>query len=114
MTTPAVKMMMVYVTTPSKEVAMTLARTTVAEALVACANVIPGVTSVYQWKGKIEEDQEHVVILKTVESKVEELSSRVRSLHPAETPCFVAVPIDKISSDFGEWIVNSTKATNTQ
>lgn len=114
MTTPSVKMIMVYVTTPSKEVAINLARTTVTEALAACANVIPGVTSVYQWKGNVEEDQEHVVILKTVDSKVEQLSTRVRSLHPAETPCFIAIPIDKITSDFGEWIINSTKASTQQ
>uniref|UniRef100_A0A1I7T2D1 Divalent-cation tolerance protein CutA n=1 Tax=Caenorhabditis tropicalis TaxID=1561998 RepID=A0A1I7T2D1_9PELO len=112
MTTPAVKMIMVYVTTPSKDIAMTLARTIVGESLAACANVIPGATSVYQWKGNIEECAEHVVILKTVESKVEDLSERVRSLHPAETPCFVAIPIEKITADFGEWIIDSTKTVS--
>ncbi|CAA86327.3 Divalent-cation tolerance protein CutA [Caenorhabditis elegans] len=114
MTTPAVKMVVAYVTAPSKEVAMTVARTTVTEALAACANVIPEVTSVYKWQGKIEEDQEHVVILKTVESKVEELSARVRSLHPAETPCFFTLAIDKITPDFGGWIVDSTNSSTAK
>lgn len=109
MVTPTVRMVLVYITTPSKDIAMHLARTTVAESLAACANVIPGVTSVYKWQGKIEEDQEHVVVLKTVESKTEELAARVRSLHPAETPCFVTLPIEKATADFAEWIVSSTQ-----
>ncbi|ULU00728.1 hypothetical protein L5515_004131 [Caenorhabditis briggsae] len=109
MSIPAVKMVLVYVTAPSKEVAMKLARTTVAESLVACANVIPGVTSIYMWKGKVEEDQEHVVVMKTVSSNVEELSKRVRSLHPAETLCFITLPIEKATSDFADWIIDSTK-----
>lgn len=102
-------MILVYVTAPTKEIAMNLARTTVSESLVACANVIPGVTSVYKWKGNIEEDQEHIVVMKTVESNTEKLSERVRSLHPAETPCFVTLPIEKATSDFADWIINSTK-----
>ncbi|EFO98584.1 hypothetical protein CRE_20249 [Caenorhabditis remanei] len=111
MTTPAVKLILVYVTAPSRDVAINMARITVAESLVACANVIPGVTSVctgYQWQGKIEEDQEHVVVMKTVDSKAEELSQRVRSLHPAVTPCFVTLPIEKATADFAEWIIKST------
>ncbi|KAF1761815.1 hypothetical protein GCK72_010072 [Caenorhabditis remanei] len=110
MTTPAVKLILVYVTAPSRDVAMNMARITVAESLVACANVIPGVTSVYQWQGKIEEDQEHVVVMKTVDSKAEELSQRVRSLHPAVNPCFVTLPIEKATADFAEWIIKSTQS----
>ncbi|CAI2347523.1 unnamed protein product [Caenorhabditis sp. 36 PRJEB53466] len=111
MTTPAVKMVVAYVTAPSRDVAMLLARTTVSESLAACANVIPGVTSVYKWQGKIEEDQEHVVILKTQESRISELETRVKSLHPAETPCFFTLAIDKISDDFGKWLNESTAST---
>uniref|UniRef100_A0A8R1I7L4 Divalent-cation tolerance protein CutA n=1 Tax=Caenorhabditis japonica TaxID=281687 RepID=A0A8R1I7L4_CAEJA len=113
MSIPAVKTVVAYVTTPSKEVGTKLARTVVTEGLVGCANIIPGVTSVYQWKGEIEEDEEHVVLLKTVDSNVQKLEERVKSLHPAETPCFFTLPIDRISNDFGKWLIDSTKVTES-
>ncbi|CAP35562.2 Protein CBG18035 [Caenorhabditis briggsae] len=104
MSIPAVKMVLVYVTAPSKEVAMKLARLSP-----ETKRKLQLLNHLYMWKGKVEEDQEHVVVMKTVSSNVEELSKRVRSLHPAETLCFITLPIEKATSDFADWIIDSTK-----
>ncbi len=83
----------VLVSAPSDEVADALARTLVTDRLVACANVVPGIRSVYRWSGEIQVDDEVLLVLKTRADRVDALRSRVVSLHPYEVPEFVVLPI---------------------
>ncbi|VDM78846.1 unnamed protein product [Strongylus vulgaris] len=64
---------MVYVTAPSKEAALKIARIAVERKLAACANIIPEITSIYEWEGKVHEDAEAILIMKTQESLLEDL-----------------------------------------
>ncbi|MBP7338573.1 divalent-cation tolerance protein CutA [Niveispirillum sp.] len=84
---------LVYVTTPDRDVAHAIARTVVEEGLAACANIIPGMESLYRWQGKVESAQECVLILKCRSSGFDALSSRVCTLHPYEVPCILALPV---------------------
>ncbi|MCP5433297.1 MAG: divalent-cation tolerance protein CutA [Alphaproteobacteria bacterium] len=96
----------VYITAPSAEVARDIGRIVVAERLAACANVIDGLASLYWWEGKVAEDREAALILKTRADRLPALTARVKALHPYTVPCVVALPIDEGQGnpDFLAWI----------
>ena len=71
--------------------AASLARTLVDERLAACVNVLPPMTSVYRWKGAVEQDREQQLVIKTSRDRVAALESRLRQLHPYELPEFLVV-----------------------
>ncbi|MFC1584154.1 divalent-cation tolerance protein CutA [Fibrobacterota bacterium] len=95
-------------TAGSQEEASRMARTLVEEKLAACVNIIPGMKSIYRWKGKLEEGAETVVIAKTRESLAAQLTERVKSLHSYECPCVVSIPIQSGNGAFLDWIGSET------
>jgi periplasmic divalent cation tolerance protein len=100
----------VYVTVGSKNEALTIAREVVQERLAGCANIIEGVTSVYEWKGELQEDGEWILILKTVSSRLSYLIDRVVQLHSYECPCVTSWPIAEGHEPFLRWLDDQTKA----
>ncbi|XP_051150127.1 protein CutA, chloroplastic-like isoform X2 [Andrographis paniculata] len=74
----------VYVTVPSKEAGQKLAASIVKERLAACVNRVPGVESVYEWKGEIQTDTEELLIIKTRESLLDALTQHVKANHEYE------------------------------
>jgi periplasmic divalent cation tolerance protein len=74
------------VTAPDVETAEALGRAVVEEGLAACANVLPGVTSVYRWQGEVRRDAEALIILKTTDARAGELTRRVVQMHPYDVP----------------------------
>jgi periplasmic divalent cation tolerance protein len=99
---------LVYITASSKSEALSIARTLVAEKLVACSNVIGGVESFYWWDDMLEEAEEIIVIAKTTEERLEAVTQRVKELHSAACPCVVAVPVAGGNREFLEWVGKST------
>ncbi|WP_041041435.1 divalent-cation tolerance protein CutA [Paramagnetospirillum magnetotacticum] len=99
---------MIYVTASDREEAMALARSLVEERLVACANVMDGVTSVYWWEGKVCEGPEAVLICKTRAELVESVIARVRERHSYACPCVVALPIEAGNPAYLDWIKTET------
>jgi periplasmic divalent cation tolerance protein len=81
----------------------------VEEKLAACANILPGITSVYRWKDKIEQSQEVVLILKTRESFFSDVENRIKELHPYDLPCIVALPIEYGHQPFLNWLEKETQ-----
>jgi|TARA_B110000305_G_C19436851_1_gene639480 periplasmic divalent cation tolerance protein len=82
--------------------------TTVVESqLAACVNLVPGVTSIYQWKGKIEEEGEVIALIKTTAEKLIELEAFLQENHPYEEPEFIVVPIEAGSTGYLDWIRGS-------
>ena len=67
-------------------------------------NIIPGIYSIYEWKDKIEEDEELLLIIKTTEKKSEKLIQKVLDLHPYETPECIGFKIEKGSENYLKWI----------
>lgn len=94
----------VYITTSSITEAKELSEVLIKERLAACANVVERVKSIYLWKGSIERDDESLIILKTKESKMDELIKKVKEHHSYENPEIVALPILKGSTDYLKWI----------
>ena len=101
--------MIVYSTTPSAEVAKTISSQLVENRLAACVNMVPGIKSIYWWDGKVNEDQEHMLIIKTRAELLEELTESIKKLHPYDTPEVIAQPVVGGSSDYISWITSSTK-----
>jgi len=99
---------MIYITASSREEALRIGRHVVADRLAACANVLPGITSVYRWQGEVQEDGETALILKTRSGLVERLTARVKELHSYDCPCVVALPITGGNPDFLQWIAEET------
>src|SRR4029453_12915704 len=83
----------VLVTVSSETEAKTIARALVEERLAACVNIIPGVTSIYRWEGKICEDRELLLVIKTRGQKVAALRERIVHLHSYAVPEVIALPI---------------------
>lgn len=100
---------LIYVTAPDRDCALKLARLAVEERLAACANVLGPITSVYWWDGKLNEDAEVALVLKTRADLVAALTERLRAAHPYDCPCVVALPIDGGNPAFLAWITAETQ-----
>ncbi|XP_058713568.1 protein CutA homolog [Poecile atricapillus] len=93
-----------FVTCPNLSVATELARALVLQGLAACVNIVPGVTSVYSWQGKLEEDSEVLLMIKTRSSRVPALTEFVRRQHPYEVPEVVALPVAQGNAPYLRWV----------
>jgi periplasmic divalent cation tolerance protein len=100
---------LVLTTVPEEELGRRLARTLVEERLAACVNVSPAVTSFYWWGGKIVEDREFLLVIKTKASVLERLRARLKELHPYEIPEFVALPVVAGSPEYLGWLDTEVK-----
>lgn len=79
----------------------------VSERLIACANVIDGVSSTYWWKEKIERASEVIMVMKTSREKLDDLFRRIKELHSYEVPEIIAIPIEKGLPEYLGWIKES-------
>lgn len=99
----------VYITTSDKREAEKIGETLVQERLAACANILPGMSSIYWWKGNLERSDETVLLLKTIQENTEAIIKRVKELHSYENPCVIVLPIQKGSQEYLDWIKEETK-----
>ena len=101
--------LLVLTNMPDRESAMTLARALIERRVAACVNVLPGCTSVYRWKGAVEEAQELPLLIKTTAGRYAELEEAIRSLHPYELPEIIAVPVVRGLPDYLRWVAAETE-----
>ncbi|GLX78969.1 divalent-cation tolerance protein CutA [Thalassotalea insulae] len=94
-------------TCPSQEVAEQIADTLVKENLAACINILPQITSIYQWQGKIERDQEVQLLIKTKVELFPVINDRITQLHPYDVPEVIALDITQGSHAYLQWIDES-------
>ena len=87
--------------------AIALAKTLVEERLAACVNVLPPMISIYRWKGSIEQDTEHQIVIKTTADRLAALEARLRQLHPYELPEFLVVDPAGGCSVYLAWVKES-------
>ena len=96
--------MIVIMTAPSKEEAVKIVRTLLEERLIACANIIDPVYSLFWWKEKIEDEKEVLVIMKSHQKLFEKLSKRVTEVHSYNVPEILALPIAEGSQSYLDWM----------
>ena len=100
----------IYVTAKDRSEAVHIGRSLVGERLVACANIIDGIASLYWWQDQVQEETEAVLIAKTREDLVSAVIDRVKEIHSYECPCVVAWPITAGSREYLDWIQAETQS----
>ena len=102
-----------FSTFPDVETARKISRELVDSALVACANIIPAVESIYYWKERVETSAESLAIFKLTAARYSEFESRLRALHPYDVPEVVRLNITGGSADYLRWIGESCSRSLT-
>lgn len=100
---------LVLTTVPDAEQGERLVSRLVEERLVACGNLVPGLTSIFRWEGDISRETELLVLLKARASRLEALFARVAELHPYEVPELLTLPVDAGSSAYCRWVREETE-----
>lgn len=94
----------IYITTSNSEESEKIAKTLLKEKIVACANIIPQMNSFYWWEGKIEEDEESILILKTRKDHLDRVITRVKEIHSYDIPCILEIKVKSASSEYLKWL----------
>jgi len=100
----------VLITAPNEEAAAKMANDLVSSRLAACVNIIRNIRSIYRWQGKIEDEGEVLMIVKTRRELFQALETQVRKLHPYTTPEIIAVPIIEGFEGYLDWLKEETKS----
>lgn len=99
----------VFSTTGTREEADRIARTLVEARLAACVNIVPGLSSVYEWKGQVEVSSELLLVIKTSRGLLDEVRAAIERLHSYELPEVLAVPIVDGSEAYLDWFAHNLK-----
>ena len=104
---PGRQPLVVLVTAPSEAAALEIGRTLVDERLAACVSVVPGLTSIYHWKGQREETAEALLLIKTRPERYAALQRRVLELHPYSVPEVLGLPVAEGAPAYVQWVRES-------
>ncbi len=96
----------VFSTVDSEEKAKALANQLVQENLAACVSIVSSITSVYRWKGSIEEATEWLMVIKTSAERIPPLFTRLKELHPYEVPEIISFPIEAAHEPYLQWVLD--------
>jgi periplasmic divalent cation tolerance protein len=99
---------LIFCTCPDEAMAGRIAEALVHERLAACANLLPGITSIYCWEGQIQRDPEVLLLIKTTRERVAALTERLRALHPYAIPEIIAVPVTEGLPHYLSWVTTCT------
>jgi periplasmic divalent cation tolerance protein len=97
-----------FITASKEEEAAHIARELVGARLAACVNITKDIRSIYRWQGKIEDEVEVLLVVKTRADLFEDLVKKVRELHSYTVPEIIALPIVKGSEDYLKWLKDET------
>ncbi len=106
------KAILVLTTADTPELAQTIAAALVEAGEAACVSIIPGVRSIYRWKGEVCDEAELLLLIKTAEEKYESVRSRIRQLHSYEIPEVIALPIEAGDPDYLGWLCAQVHASS--
>ena len=101
--------MLVFCTASTEKEAVQIAQTLVEREEAACVNVIPMIRSIYRWKGKISDETEQLLLIKTTPALMEDVKKTVKELHSYELPEIVAVAVDDGDKNALNWIASVVK-----
>lgn len=99
--------LLVFCTFPDADTAAAVTKTLVEEKLVACGTILPGVRSIYEWEGKMEDASEVLVLFKTAGPAYAKLEKRLLKLHPYDMPEIVALEAGAASKAYAAWVASA-------
>ncbi|MEL6375328.1 MAG: divalent-cation tolerance protein CutA [Pseudomonadota bacterium] len=99
---------LLYVTCPDEANAQSLGETLIRERHAACANILPGMVSLYMWEGALERANEVVLIVKTRAAAAPAAIDALQAMHPYETPAILQVPVEGGHGAFLAWVAAET------
>lgn len=99
---------LIFCTCPDQRTAEDIADHLVDESLAACVNIVPGITSVFQWQGKRESSTEWLLLIKTRDEVYSRLEKRITDLHPYELPEIISVSLNRGLPAYLDWITLTT------
>src|SRR5258707_10397888 len=102
--------LLVLTNLPDRAAAEKLADAIVAKNLAACVNILAPCRSVYRWKGSVQHDEEHPVLIKTTADRYQALEQAIRDGHPYELPEIIAVPVERGLPEYLQWVEAETRA----
>ena len=97
-------MFIIQTSVPNIAEAESLAVKLIAEKLAACVQILPPMTSVYVWEGKLQRESEHLLLIKTLPEKYDEVEAFITANHSYDVPEIVAINADKVSGPYFKWI----------
>lgn len=100
----------VYITVPNEEEGVKIARSLVEEKLAGCINIVKDIRSIYSWQGKIEDEPELLLIVKSQRHLFNKLKDKVKELHSYTVPEIIAIPIIEGSEDYLNWLQEATQS----
>lgn len=98
------KIVYAYITCKNKSEAKKIGKILLQERLAACMNILDNMTSIYWWEGKIQEENETVLIAKTTKKLFPKLSKKVKSIHSYKVPCILQIPIADGNKEYVKWL----------
>jgi periplasmic divalent cation tolerance protein len=106
MIVPATEVRIVMTTAGTREEAEDIARNLVDERLAACVSVVPGLSSIYRWKGEVEATSENLLIIKTTAARLDEVETALYQLHSYEVPEFLVLTPEAAGKSYLDWLLS--------
>lgn len=102
------EIVVLFVSIEHYENALQISRIVVHEKLCACSSIIQNVTSIFEWNNKIDERNEHLIVMKTSKDKIKNLTSRIKELHPDQVPEILVIPTIDGLPEYLQWVLSTT------
>lgn len=99
----------ILVTCNSRSEAEKISRILVEARLIACANIVPSVQSIFRWQGEVCNEQEVLIIMKSVKTNLDRIIAKTKAVHSYDVPEIIALPIVAGSSDYLKWVEQETR-----
>jgi periplasmic divalent cation tolerance protein len=99
---------LVLTTVPEEKTGRGIGRVLVEERLAACVTISPAARSIYRWEGKICDEREHILVIKTRSELFPRLETRIKAIHPYKVPEIIALSIEKAAPDYLAWLGDET------
>jgi periplasmic divalent cation tolerance protein len=98
----------------TEQQAVEISEELIARRLATCINIVPCLRSIYRWKGKVCEDTEYLLVIKTPRRLFDRVSEAVRELHSYELPEILALPVDAAEQAFHEWVLRMVEPSDDE
>ena len=90
----------------TEQQAVEISEELIARRLATCINIVPCLRSIYRWKGKVCEDTEYLLLIKTPEKLFDAVSAAIREFHSYELPEILALPVSAAETNFHQWVLD--------